>query len=329
MSLISKKEVLAKFRMSDAVLKKYIDEGLPAIPQGSRFVFDEDAVASHIEEKFEGLITQLEVGREYTNSEISQIFRCNEQRGMKKSNSYNALVLLTRHDNNLYDDYWNDDVLYYTGMGFEGDQVLEKENKTLKESNENGVTVFLFEGFESHGLIYRGIVKLVDAPFQEEEKDIHRHLRHVWKFPLKLQTKQSYVSEGLIEEEYSRRSGKAKALSDTALKDKAEEASHFNKSSKRQVVSTVHERNAYVRVYSLRRAKGICELCKMPAPFSVNGEPFLESHHIIWLSEGGKDSIENTAAVCPNCHRRLHRLCDPNDVETLRKNVEDDEQQMN
>jgi hypothetical protein len=55
------------------------------------------------------------------------------------------------------------------------------------------------------------------------------------------------------------------------------------------------------------RAKGECELCCKPAPFvRPNGETFLEVHHIQPLSEGGSDTVENAAALCPNCHRECH-----------------------
>lgn len=54
------------------------------------------------------------------------------------------------------------------------------------------------------------------------------------------------------------------------------------------------------------------------APFSdKNGQPYLESHHIEWLSNGGEDTIENTVALCPNCHRKIHLLDDPIDKKML------------
>ena len=56
-------------------------------------------------------------------------------------------------------------------------------------------------------------------------------------------------------------------------------------------------------------ANGICQLCGNPAPFNnSDGTPYLEMHHIIWLSRRGEDSIENTVALCPNCHRKMHIL---------------------
>ncbi len=80
----------------------------------------------------------------------------------------------------------------------------------------------------------------------------------------------------------------------------------------------VFARDAAVREYALRRANGICQLCGNEAPFKKeDGTPYLESHHIIWLKDGGEDSIENTVALCPNCHRKMHYLNDPDDREYL------------
>lgn len=67
-----------------------------------------------------------------------------------------------------------------------------------------------------------------------------------------------------------------------------------------------------------KRANGICQLCGQPAPFlDREGNPYLETHHIIWLSNGGEDSTSNTAALCPNCHRKMHVVNDECDVQKL------------
>lgn len=75
-----------------------------------------------------------------------------------------------------------------------------------------------------------------------------------------------------------------------------------------QVVSVGYRRNPNVIVATLRRAGGICERCKSKAPFlrRCDGTPYLETHHWTPLSEGGEDTVENAAALCPNCHRELH-----------------------
>lgn len=66
-------------------------------------------------------------------------------------------------------------------------------------------------------------------------------------------------------------------------------------------------RDAKVKAWVLERAKATCEACDQPAPFSgADGFPFLEVHHLRKLADGGSDTVTNAAALCPNCHRRLH-----------------------
>ncbi|CAM4156379.1 HNH endonuclease [Vibrio agarivorans] len=69
-----------------------------------------------------------------------------------------------------------------------------------------------------------------------------------------------------------------------------------------------YRRDPDVVAEALYRAEGFCEKCKEKAPFikRSNGEPYLEVHHIIPLSQGGLDSLENVISLCPNCHREIH-----------------------
>lgn len=66
-------------------------------------------------------------------------------------------------------------------------------------------------------------------------------------------------------------------------------------------------RDPVVKAWVLKHAKGVCECCTQPAPFSdSDGLPFLEVHHVRRLADMGSDTVENAVAVCPNCHRELH-----------------------
>ncbi|WP_247256129.1 HNH endonuclease [Pseudomonas moorei] len=70
---------------------------------------------------------------------------------------------------------------------------------------------------------------------------------------------------------------------------------------------TQFQRDASVKAWVLKVAKGVCECCEQPAPFeTVDGLPFLEVHHVRKLAENGADTISNAVATCPNCHRALH-----------------------
>ncbi|WP_323768269.1 HNH endonuclease [Marinovum sp.] len=73
------------------------------------------------------------------------------------------------------------------------------------------------------------------------------------------------------------------------------------------VLTTAFRRNPYVVAERLSISEGKCEGCNKSAPFfRDDGTAFLEVHHITPLSEGGLDTIENTMALCPNCHREAH-----------------------
>lgn len=75
-----------------------------------------------------------------------------------------------------------------------------------------------------------------------------------------------------------------------------------------QVLSRAFRRNADVIVEVLERAKGHCEQCGSAAPFFrvSNGSPYLEVHHRLPLAQGGDDTVPNSVALCPNCHRQNH-----------------------
>ena len=71
--------------------------------------------------------------------------------------------------------------------------------------------------------------------------------------------------------------------------------------------SSTFVRDPEVKAWVLVRASGVCECCGESAPFeTVDGNPFLEVHHLRTLADGGADTVKNVAAVCPNCHRRMH-----------------------
>jgi len=73
--------------------------------------------------------------------------------------------------------------------------------------------------------------------------------------------------------------------------------------------TSAYTRSVYIREFARRVSNGNCQLCDMNAPFlDKQGEPFLEVHHIHYLSKGGSDTTNNVVALCPNCHRKIHHL---------------------
>ena len=263
---------------------------------------------------------KLEPGSQLDNQELCSIFKCSPQGGMRKSNSTDSLVIISNHIKSIYDDRWIGKVFHYTGMGMSGDQSLDfMQNKTLAESTSNGVSVHLFEVFEDKVYTYIGPVKLSEPPYMETQPDQDGYDRQAWMFSLKLVSgDQPSLAENKIEALHELKEKKAKKLSDQELSKRAKQSA--KKAGNRTVSSTQYDRSVWVSEYTKRKANGTCQLCNQKAPFKNKaGEPFLETHHIVWLSEGGKDSIENTVALCPNCHRKMHILNTREDKQKLLK----------
>lgn len=131
-------------------------------------------------------ITDLALNQSYTNADLSAVFQCGNMGGMRRSLKTNSLVLISKHGS-CYQDNWKDGVLHYTGMGKVGNQSFDfARNKTLAESDTNGVEVYLFESFEPNSYLYRGRVCLAGQPYYDYEKGDDDYERQVVKFPLQL-----------------------------------------------------------------------------------------------------------------------------------------------
>ncbi len=258
-------------------------------------------------------------GEILSNSQIRTKFVVGTQGGMRRSTARNLLVVISDPFKGLYQDRWEGDVLHYTGMGLTGEQSLTyAQNRTLAESSQTKIPVHLFEALEPMKYSYAGEVELADAPYQEKQLDEKGKLRTVWMFPLRLKEggvipALSDAQARLIEDEHEKI---ARRFSDAELKARAKASKA--KPAVRNATTNVYVRDAAVSEYAKRSADGVCDLCEKPAPFSnKHSEPYLECHHIIWLAKGGPDTIENTVALCPNCHRKMHVLNHKGDKEKL------------
>lgn len=265
-------------------------------------------------------INSLKYGQKLSTDEVTSIFKCTLQGGMNKSNKTNSLVLVFNHIKYSYNNRWDNDIIHYTGMGQKGDQSLDfRFNKTLNESNENGVKLYLFEKFIAKEYTYRGKVKLNSEPYREEQVDFDSNRRKVWMFPLKLiDFKRSYIEIDDINKIEAVKEKNIKKMSSAKIKSYAE--NFKSKDNVREVVSKHIDRNPHVKEYAKIRAAGVCQLCEKKAPFNTtNGEPFLEVHHVDYLRNNGDDSWDNVVALCPNCHRKIHSLENKDDYNKLKR----------
>ena len=261
----------------------------------------------------------LKKGDVIKNPRLCEIFHCSTQGGMRRSHETNSLVIVSDHTVGLYEDRWEGDVFHYTGMGRIGDQKLTfAQNKTLAESKTNKVTVFLFEVFDDGQYVFQGPIRLSGNPYQEDQPGDDGVIRKVWVFPLVLTERGKPIAptRDVIEAQQLRRERQARKLSTADLI--ARVGSKKMRKGKREVTATQYFRDPQISELVKRIAQGKCQLCSSNAPFSSkNGVPFLETHHIMWLAKNGEDALDNTVALCPNCHRKMHILDKSLDRKTL------------
>lgn len=77
----------------------------------------------------------------------------------------------------------------------------------------------------------------------------------------------------------------------------------------------VYRRDPKVRAKVLQIAGGRCECCGDLGFLTEAGERYLETHHVVGVSERGPDSSGNIVAVCPLCHRKAHYAADRIQIE--------------
>lgn len=262
-------------------------------------------------------IEEMKLGNTYNNTEVSKAFNIAIQGGMRKSKLNNCLVLFSAEAGDLYSDSWDGDILNFSGQGSGDQDINYGQNKTLARSRESGITLYLFINIAANKNVYYGEVRLEDDPYT-----INDGQRNAIIFPLEFLGNKDKLHEcnkrvGYSAEHEQRK--RAQKLSTSKLiKQVRQHQTGEKKVSWRPVTEKAYLRNQGLVKLAREFAKGKCQLCEYPAPFNdKEGEPFLEVHHIKWLSKGGSDSIDNVIALCPNCHRRMHQIADPDDVRKL------------
>lgn len=268
-------------------------------------------------------------GETYSRAAILEAFGGQGQGGIITPSAWPLVFLITSEEGKQhgYRDHWTPDGIFrYSGEGRFGDQVMQRGNKAIRDHEENGEDLFLFEK-AGDGYV-RFVSQMVYLTHDYVDGvDEEGNPRRQFLFDLAPVASTTPV-EGYFPPATPPTKGKRKP-EDTPQpppvpkEPAAQEEALWTKSmadlrqlalTKAQPTATakerkvtMHERSEAVRVYVLRRADGICEGCQQPAPFkNKQGKPYLEPHHTRRLSDGGPDHPKFMVAVCPNCHRRAH-----------------------
>lgn len=102
------------------------------------------------------------------------------------------------------------------------------------------------------------------------------------------------------------RTAKSGWVASTAINDIDQDGIGNSDPEYRKRMAGSYVRDPKVRNLVLNRAGGICESCQERGFLKGDGTPYLETHHIISLSEQGPDKMHNVIALCANDHRRAH-----------------------
>ncbi len=154
--------------------------------------FDVELEGARPEEAAADFVVPLDAGETIDNDTLHGIFRCSLLGPMRRSLKTGTLVLISDHTKEGCEDKWIGKVFHFTGAGVVGDQgPASRQNRTLTESRENGVGLYLFEVFVEGQYVYIGEVGLMDNPYRSRQPDSGKVMRDVWVFPLRLRSQKN------------------------------------------------------------------------------------------------------------------------------------------
>lgn len=113
------------------------------------------------------------------------------------------------------------------------------------------------------------------------------------------------------------------------LPEEVEAPEQFIEGASKTVAVNTYERNAEARAKCIKHHGYRCAVCKFDfaAIYGSIGDKYIHVHHVISLSEIGREyvlnPIKDLVPVCPNCHAIIHRTRPSMSVEQLRRHLEE------
>jgi len=244
------------------------------------------------------------VGKKYNRArDIHDQFGGTKQSGISPSAVHPFIFLFTGVSGKAYgyEDGWQEKegVFLYTGQGQAGDMKFHRGNKAIRDHISDGKQLFLFAATgKGKPVEFIGEFECASISFAHG-LDVNGDRRKTIRFNLVPSNSLLTVTMDDIELPV-RTFDEMRQLAFDAAKP-------TENRNWRMAMQIRHRRSAEVREYILSRAGGVCELTGEKAPFlKLNGDPYLEVHHIQKLSDGGLDHPVNCAAITPNAHREIH-----------------------
>ena len=102
------------------------------------------------------------------NRQISKIFGCAIEGGIRKSNKNHCLVLIVNYAAGRGNDRWEGNTLYFAGRG---QNPAAWQNRALINAEKDSWPIFLFELRKRGEYVYFGEVKTADMPHIETQTE--------------------------------------------------------------------------------------------------------------------------------------------------------------
>lgn len=243
-------------------------------------------------------------------SDLHAVYGGQQQGGISTPAQSPMIFIFTGDSGEQYgyaDEFQPDGSFWYTGEGQKGDMQMISGNRAIRDHAVDGKTIHLFEQAERAHVRYVGEATYL-GDHREQRPDVNDNPRQAIIFELAVTAPMDghELDEAATTpaENINRRQLWSRPL-DEIRQRAVQQASATATEQVRRVIT--YQRSEAVRVYVLRRADGVCEGCRQPAPFTTrDGRPYLEPRHIHRVADGGPDEPRWVAGICPNCHREAH-----------------------
>lgn len=244
-------------------------------------------------------------GQLYRRQDLHQEFGGQHQTGISTPANQPFIFLFTSEDTfdkHKYEDGWTSEGTFsYSGQGRTGDMVFVAGNAAVRDHATNGKDLHLFENAGNGMVRYLG--QMVSAgyhiiPNRPDSKGNPRDVIQFHLVPLSATSVQT-PNEPDVQS--------VSELPHSGFFDSRQDS----QTSSGEAKTLVRQRTIATKAVVLARAKGICEGCGCAAPFiALDGTPYLETHHVRRLTDGGPDDPNWVIALCPNCHQKAHKAID-------------------
>ncbi len=159
---------------------------------------------------------------------------------------------------------------------------------------------------------YKHVIEqgLIETYGIENLKENKVYLDSLFDYQVKLNLSKEYIEDGwkkeireIIKEMHKKEvTGERGTNNNINTQEKID-----NNPNKIITTTTLIKHNSMVIAKRLLKAKGRCERCGKQSPaYKIGGDiEFLEVYYISALENGGKDELDNTIALCPNCKKEV------------------------